>query len=31
VGEFGSVTSWATEVEFVLPDGKRKVRLDAVL
>ncbi|WP_195911421.1 replication-relaxation family protein [Streptomyces kaniharaensis] len=30
-GGVGTVTDWATEVEFTLPGGKRKVRPDAVL
>ncbi|MGW2376575.1 replication-relaxation family protein [Kitasatospora sp. NPDC001683] len=30
-GGVGTVTDWATEVEFLLPGGKRKVRPDAVL
>ncbi|WP_051969660.1 replication-relaxation family protein [Kitasatospora azatica] len=30
-GGIGLVTSWATEVEFTLPGGRRKVRPDAVL
>ncbi|OKI99915.1 replication-relaxation family protein [Kitasatospora sp. CB01950] len=29
-GGVGTITDWATEVEFVLPGGKRKVRPDAV-
>ncbi|WP_354645237.1 replication-relaxation family protein [Kitasatospora camelliae] len=29
-GGVGTVTDWATEVEFTLPGGKRKVRPDAV-